>query len=287
MEDFVYGIGGINLRTSMDLFEDVAKLRAARKIWSDLLLSRYGVTDEKARRLRIHIVTAGSQMTYQEPMNNLVRGSVMALAAALGGAQSLGVSGYDEAMSIPGDHAHLMSIRIQQILQEETNIAAVADPLGGSYYVEHLTEELERRSLEYMEEIEARGGFVSVVKDGWLIGEAAQTQSASFAETQRGDRRVVGVNSHLVEDPIMTIEGFEGRSGSDTWRRAMDRLNDLRATRNEAGTKRALGDLRTVLAGEDNIVPAMMDAVGADASIGEIGGVFREVLGDWRPPNEY
>ena len=287
VEDFVYGIGGINLRTSMDIFEDVAKLRAARKIWSDLLLKRYGVTDERARRLRIHIVTAGSQMTYQEPMNNIVRGTVMAMAAALGGAQSLGVSGYDEAMSIPGDHAHLMSIRIQQILQEETNIPAVADPLGGSHYIEHLTSELERQALEYIEKIEGRGGFVSVLNDGWLIGEAADTQAEQFREIQTGQRRVVGVNAHLIDDPIMKVEGFEGRSGEETWQRAMDRLKNVRKTRNESGAKRALDQLAKTLDSDDNIVPAMMEVVGADATIGEIGSVFRSVLGNWRPPAEF
>ena len=152
-----------------DIFEDIAKLRAARKIWSDLLQTRNGISDEKKLRLRIHVVTAGSCMTYQEPFNNIVRGSVMALAAALGGTQSLGVSGSDEALSIPSDHAHLMSIRIQQILQEETNLAAVADPLGGSYLIENLTDELERRSLEFLEEIEDRGGFIASIADGWLI----------------------------------------------------------------------------------------------------------------------
>lgn len=284
IEDFVYGIGGMNFRTSMDIFEDIAKLRAARKIWSDLLLSRYGVTDERARRLRIHIVTAGSQMTYQEPINNIVRGTVMAMAAALGGAQSLGVSGYDEAMSIPGDHAHLMSIRIQQILQEETNIPAVADPLGGSHYLEHLTAELERRALEYIETIEKRGGFVSVVNDGWLIGEASDTQAEHLSEMASGQRRVVGVNIHTINDPIMSIEGFEGRSGAETWQRAMDRLAEVRTTRNAAAAKRALDQLARHLAGDKNIVPAMMEAVGADATIGEIGSTFREVLGNWRPP---
>ena len=158
-DNFARMIGGVNFRTSMDLFEDAAKLRTARKMWHDLLTNRYGVTDERSLRLRIHVVTAGSNMAYQEPLNNIVRGTVMALAAALGGTQSLGVSGYDEAMSIPSDHAHLMSIRIQQILQEETNITAAADPLGGSFYVEHLSQELEKRALAFMDEIEKEGVF--------------------------------------------------------------------------------------------------------------------------------
>lgn len=284
IEDFVYGIGGVNFRTSMDLFEDIAKMRAARKIWSDLLQERYGVTDERARRLRIHIVTAGSYMTYQEPLNNLVRGTVMALAAALGGAQSLGVSGYDEAMSIPSDHAHLMSIRTQQILQEETNLAAVADPLGGSYYIEHLTHQVETRALDFLAQIEQRGGFVSTIKDGWLMNQALDSQLEYQQEIEAGDRRVIGVNSHLVDDPMFEVEGFEGRSGEETWTQAMERLSELRDSRDTTATARALSDLRRVLESTDNIVPAVMAAVQADASIGEIGAAFREVLGDWTPP---
>lgn len=284
LEDFVYGIGGVNFRTSMDLFEDIAKLRAARKIWSDLLEQRYGVTDERARRLRIHVVTAGSYMTYQEPWNNLVRGTVMALAAALGGAQSLGVSGYDEAMSIPSDHAHLMSIRTQQILQEETNLTAVADPLGGSYYIENLTHELETRSLDFLEQIENRGGFVSTIKDGWLMNQALDSQLQYQQEIETGERRIVGVNSHLVEDALTDVEGFEGRSGEATWKRAMDRLHDLRTSRDESATVNALDELRRTVDGDANIVPAVMAAVQAEASIGEIGDAFRQVLGNWTPP---
>lgn len=284
IDDFVYGIGGMNFRTSMDLFEDAAKLRAARKIWHDLLLHRYGVTDERARRLRIHVVTAGSAMTYQEPFNNIVRGTVMALSAALGGTQSLGVSGYDEAMSIPSDHAHLMSIRIQQILQEETNLKAVADPLGGSYYVEHLTDQLERGALEYLKKIEDRGGFLAVVNDGWLMREAAETQNQLVREINSGARSVVGVNTHLVTDPLVAVDAFEGRSGSETWERAMQRLGELRRHRSEIGVTRALRDLKATLRGEANVVPAVMEAVNAHASIGEIGQTFRDELGNWRPP---
>ena len=287
LDDFVYGIGGVNFRTSMDLFEDVAKLRAARKIWSDLLEKRYGVTDERSRRLRIHIVTAGSYMTYQEPINNLVRGTVMALAAALGGAQSLGVSGYDEAMSIPSDHAHLMSIRTQQILQEEVNLPAVADPLGGSYYVEALTSQLEERALDFLAEIENRGGFVATLKDGWLMNQALDSQLQYHQEIESGERRIVGVNSHHVDDPMLEVEGFEGRSGEETWRSAMDRLTELRATRDSAAARLALDNLRRVVDGTDNIVPAAMAAVQAGASIGEIGGAFRDVLGNWNPPVQF
>ena len=283
IDDFIHGIGGVNFRTSMDIMEDIAKLRAARKIWSDLLQSRYGVTDPAKLRLRIHVVTAGSSMTYQEPLNNIVRGTVMALAAVLGGTQSLGVSGYDEAMSIPSDHAHLMSIRIQQILQEETNLEAVADPLGGSYFLENLTEELETRALDFLAEIESRGGFVSTIEDGWLMDQANDAQMKAFAQIETGERGIVGVNSHLVADPIVDVEAFEGRSGQQAWDNAMSRLTELRRTRSKREADRAVASLCSQLDSDRNVVPAVMDAVQADVTIGEIGDSFRKTLGNWTP----
>jgi methylmalonyl-CoA mutase N-terminal domain/subunit len=284
---FARMIGGVNFRTSMDLFEDAAKLRTARKMWHDLLTSRYGVTDERSLRLRIHVVTAGSSMTYQEPLNNIVRGTVMALAAALGGTQSLGVSGYDEAMSIPSDHAHLMSIRIQQILQEETNIAAVADPLGGSFYVERLCEELESRALDFMAEIEQEGGFLSVIESGWLMDKAARGQISEMAAIESGDRRIVGTNVHRLEEDLLPIEGFEGRSGEQTWERAMERLTSLRRERNGREAQRRLRELGSACRSDSNVIPLVMDAVQADASIGEIGEVFRDAFGVWDVPMRF
>ena len=278
-------IGGTNFRTSMDLFEDAAKLRTARKMWHDLLTRRYGVTDEKALMLRIHIVTAGSYMTYQEPFNNIVRGTVMALAAALGGTQSLGVSGYDEAISIPSDHAHLMSIRIQQILQEESGLTSVADPLAGSYYVESLCAALEERAWAFFDEIQDQGGFLAAITNGWLLGKADESQSTFFDEIQRGDRHVVGVNVHVADDPILSVEGFEGKPGATTWEAAMDRLTALRRDRNGSAAVAALKELeRTCRSEDDNIVPAVMAAVQSDVTIGEIGGVFRDAYGKWDPP---
>lgn len=281
---FARMVGGVNFRTSMDLFEDAAKLRTARKMWHDLLTSRYGVTDERSLRLRIHVVTAGSNMAYQEPINNIVRGTVMALTAALGGTQSLGVSGYDEAMSIPSDHAHLMSIRIQQILQEETNITAVADPLGGSFYVESLCEELERRALDFMNEIEKEGGFLSVIDSGWLLAKAARGQITEMAAIERGDKRIVGTNVHRASEELMPIAGFEGRSGAETWERAMQRLTTLRRERNEREAVRKLKDLDKACRTDENVIPRVMESVQADATIGEIGDVFRSAFGVWEVP---
>ncbi|MYB45276.1 MAG: methylmalonyl-CoA mutase [Acidimicrobiia bacterium] len=286
-DNFARMIGGVNFRTSMDLFEDAAKLRTARKMWHDLLTNRYGVTDERSLRLRIHVVTAGSNMAYQEPLNNIVRGTVMALGAALGGTQSLGVSGYDEAMSIPSDHAHLMSIRIQQILQEETNITAVADPLGGSYYIEHLGQELERKALAFMSEIEKEGGFLSAIDSGWLLDQAARGQMEEVAAIENGDKRIVGTNVHHSPEELMPIQGFEGRSGEETWERAMRRLTSLRRERHGREATRRLRDLEAACRTTENVIPRVMEAVQADATIGEIGDVFRSAFGVWEVPMRF
>ena len=280
-KDFAHQIGGVNFRVSMDFFEEIAKLRVARKMWHDLLRDRYGITDPKASRMRIHVVTAGSAMTYQEPMNNIVRGTLMALAAALGGTQSLGVSGYDEALSIPSDHAHLMSIRIQQILQEETGLASVADPLGGSFYIESLCNELEQRAWAVFDEIQKQGGFVATVENGWLRGAASDEQQAQAKRFEETDMKLVGVNVHQIDDPIMHVDGFEGSSGDVTWSEAMERLAELRRVRDTKATLESLRELERVCRGDDNIVPAVMAAVQADASIGEIGQVFRDSFGVW------
>lgn len=282
VEEVARGVGGVNFRVGMDLFEDIAKLRAARRMWHDLLRSRYGISDTRALRMRIHIVTAGSAMTYQEPYNNIVRGTLMALASVLGGVQSLGVSGYDEALSIPSEQAHHMSVRIQQILMEETNITAVADPLGGSYYVETLTSDIERRAWEFFEAIQNEGGFIAAIDSGWLHARAAENQLEIERATTDGTRRVVGVNCHLVDEDPFEVDGFEG--SSQVWDNAMLRLADLRRTRDGRTTLLRLADLEQVCRRGDNIMPAMLDAVAADASLGEIGHVFREVYGNWQVP---
>ena len=278
-------VGGINLRTSMAFFEDIAKLRAARKMWHDLLRDRYGVTDERALRLRIHVVTAGSAMTYQQPFNNIVRGTLMALAAALGGTQSLGVSGYDEAISIPSDHAHQMSIRTQQILQAECEgLMDVADPLGGSYFVEALTSGLEERTWAFFQEIQDAGGFIDAIDSGWLLERAGDNQLAEAADIESGARKVVGVNFAVDDAAPFEIDGFAG--GSDAWEQGMDRIARLRSTRSDAQLSVALKELEQACRSERNIVPAMLDAVSADCTIGEVGAVYRDAFGEWKAPRD-
>lgn len=276
------GVGGVSFRVNMEFFEEIAKLRVARKMWCDLLKSRYGVTDARAAQLRIHVVTAGSFLTYQQPLNNIVRGTIMALASVLGGVQSLGVSGYDEALSIPSEHAHQMSVRIQQILQEETNITSVVDPLGGSYLVETLCAEVEQRAWAFFDEIEAQGGFLEALDNGWLRDRAHQNQYDLMAEMDSGERTVVGVNDFEQDVSPYEIDGFVGPS--DAFDRATARLAALRRDRDGKAVANALKHLEVTCRSDDNIMPAMMTAVGADATLGEIGDVYRNVFGDWDSP---
>ena len=277
-----HGVGGVNFRVSMDLFEDICKLRAARKMWYRLLTERYGITDERALRLRIHIVTAGSAMTYQQPLNNIARGTLMALASVLGGVQSLGVSGYDEAISIPSEHAHQLSVRIQQILQHETNITAVADPLGGSYFIENLTAELEERAWDFFDQIQDNGGFIAALDTGWLHQLASENQIEQEMALWDGRKTVVGVNMAQESIEPLEINGFEPVSG--VWENGMARLKEIKRTRHEKAATAALRNLEQACRGTANIMPPMMEAVAADVTLGEIGDVFRSVFGDWNPP---
>ena len=281
-EELSHKVGGVNFRVGMDFFEDIAKLRAARKMWSDLLEQRYGITDEAARRLRIHVVTAGSALTYQQPLNNIVRGTIMAMASVLGGVQSLGVACYDEALSIPSEHAHQMSVRIQQILQHETGFDAVADPLGGSYYLESLTSELEARAWDSFAEIADQGGFIEALDSGWLHQRAARRQSEQWQEVESDRRLVVGVNCHETDETPFEIDGFQGTT--DAWEQAMERLAGVRTSRDGPAAVEALRELERACRSDGNVMGPMMQAVAADATLGEIGEVFRDVWGDWEPP---
>ena len=206
----------------------------------------------------------------------------MALASVLGGVQSLGVSGYDEALSIPSEEAHHMSVRIQQILMHETNLAKVVDPLGGSYYLESLSADLEEKALEFLSEIENEGGFVATLDSGWLHGKASDNQYTIEQNLLNGRREVVGVNIHQGDGDPFNVDGFQG--SDDVFERATKRLNDLRRERDTNSAISALRTLEATCRNGENIMEPMLSAVEADASLGEIGSIFRDVYGDWKVP---
>ncbi len=274
--------GGVSFRLAMDLFEEASKMRAARMMWRDLLQRRYGITDEKVMSMRIHCVTAGSAMTYQQPLNNIVRGTMMGLAGVLGGIQSLGVSGYDEALSVPSEHAHQISLRIQQILLHETNTAAVTDPLGGSYYVEALTAALVEKGWEFFEQIQNEGGFLATLDSGWLHQRAHENQQTDILGQSSGERVIVGVTDFRNDISPFEVDGFRGVP--DAYDVAAARLEEVRRSRSSAAASRALRELETACRGSQNIMPAMLDALDSEVTLGEIGDVYRNVFGDWTAP---
>ncbi len=285
VEQLAMALGAVSFRVAMDFFEDICKIRVARKMWHDILRSRYGITDERALRLRIHIVTAGSAMTYQEPINNVVRGTVMGLAAVLAGVQSMGVSAYDEALSVPSEQAHHQSLRVQQILMHETNLTAVADPLGGSYYVEALSAELEQRAYAFMGEIDAAGGFIAALDSGMLHAAASANQVDLERAMGDGTRQIVGVNAFPGDHDPFGIDGFPG--SSDAWERGMQRLEALRAERDGIRAAAATRELTRTCQSGGNVMAAVMDAVGHDVTVGEVGEVFRDVYGSWKFPVDF
>ncbi len=282
IEKLAYALGGVSFRMGMDFFEDICKLRAARRMWHDILRDRYGITDERALRLRIHIVTAGSAMTYQEPINNIVRGTVMGLSAVLAGVQSMGVSAYDEALSVPSEQAHQQSVRVQQILMHETNLTAVVDPLGGSYYVEALTAELEDRAYAFLAEIDQTGGFIAAMESGFMHGVASDNQVVLEAQFNDGTREIVGVNVQPSDHDPFEIDGFQG--SIDAWEKGMERLDHLRSDRDGDQAKAAIESLEGTCRAGGNVMEAVMAAVGDDVTVGEVGEVFRQVYGSWKFP---
>jgi methylmalonyl-CoA mutase N-terminal domain/subunit len=221
-------------------------------------------------------------MTYQEPINNIVRGTIMGMSAVLAGVQSMGISAYDEALSVPSEQAHQQSIRAQQILMHETNLAAVTDPLGGSYYVESLTSELEQRAYAFMDEIENAGGFIAALESGFLHGVASENQLRLEEMLGDGRREIVAVNVHTSDHDPFGIDGFQG--SIDAWERGMERLEKLRDERDSDKAKRAIGELESVCENGGNVMDAVMTAVGDDVTVGEVGEVFRSVFGSWKFP---
>ena len=282
IDDFVHGIGGVNFACGRDFFEDICKMRAARRMWYKLLTERYGAKDPRSLLLRIHVVTAGSWMTYPQPLNNIVRGTLYALSAALGGVQSIGVSSYDEARCTPSEAAQLIAVRTQQIMQLESGIPSVVDPLGGSYYVEWLTSELERRAWDYLGEIERQGGFIAILESGWMHREAMKGMLERERKIKTGDIKLVGVNCFQTEEEPHEVRSF--RANPRTWETAMETLKAVRAERDNAQVKEALRELRHACQSNQNVMPAMMKATGAYATVGEVGAVFREVFGTWKAP---
>src|SRR3954447_21283255 len=262
----------------IDFFEEIAKYRAARRIWARELRETYGAKDQRSWLMRFHTQTAGVSLTAQQPLNNIVRTAIEALAGVLGGTQSLHTNSYDEALALPTEEAVRIALRTQQVIAHETGVASTIDPLGGSYHVEALTDELERQALAYFARIDELGGMVQAVKDNFPQREIAD---ASFELQQRidgGRRIVVGVNRYRAEDeaplPILRIDPALER-------KQVGRVQAVRAARDAAEVEHALATLCQAAASEVNLLPSLLDAARVHATEGEIVQALQRVWGDY------
>ncbi len=270
----------------IDFFEEIAKFRAGRRIWARWLRERYGATAEAAMRLRFHTQTAGVSLTAQQPDNNIVRTAIEALAGVLGGTQSLHTNALDEVLALPSDHAAKVALRTQLVIAEETGVADVIDPLGGSWYVEWLTDEIERRCEEEFAAILARSddetmtaGILRGIEDGYFSSEIADAASAFQRRMDQGDFRMVGVNAYVDPDE----QGLEVlRISPEVERDQTRRLTASRAARDEHALDGALERLKAAAQTDDNLVPHIMEAVRADATVGEVSTALQQVWGTYR-----
>ena len=263
-----------------NVFEEAAKFRAARRMWAQIMDERFDAEDPKSRQLKFHAQTGGSTLTAQQVENNVVRVAYQALAAVLGGAQSLHTNGKDEALSLPTEQSVRTALRTQQILAHESGVADTIDPLGGSYYVESLTDDLETEAFEILEEVDRRGGMLDAVESGWVKRQIQDVAFDRQREIESGDRVVVGVNEFQVdEDPHVDVEEVD----EDDEARQIERLEAVKDDRDDEAVEAALAGVREAAAGDDNVLPPIVDAVKTYATVGEISDVLREEFGEYQP----
>ena len=262
------------------LFEEAAKYRAARKLWAELLLERFGIRDAEARKLRFHTQTAGSMLTAQQPLNNVVRVTVQGLAAILGGTQSLHTNSFDEALGLPSQESALLALRTQQVLAHESGATDTVDPLAGSYWVESLTAELEDRARALLDEIDERGGMLQAIADGWVQEQIHEAAYRWQRDVERGERVVVGVNKFGDDRPVPPPP-FQ--HDPEVERRRAQFLSEWRASRATEPCDDALRELESAARGTANLVPPILAALTAKATLGEVCDTMRAVFGVHRP----
>ena len=268
--------------SSINFFEEIAKMRAARRIWATVLKEKFGVTDPRAQMLRFHTQTSGYTLTWQQPLNNIIRTTVEAMAAVLGGTQSLHTNSYDEAMALPSEDAVKIALRTQQILAEETGITDTIDPLAGSYYMEALTNKVEEEAYRYFDKIESMGGILNAVKNGYIQREIAATSYRRQKRLESGEEIMVGVNKYVEENekPINIL-----KISREAEKIQLERLKKVKELRNEDEVRKALEELRNAFKDESkNIMPYLIEAAKAYATIEEISNVGREIYGGWKEP---
>ncbi len=263
----------------MNFFEEVAKFRAARRLWARVMKERFGARDPKSLMLRFHTQTGGATLTAQQPENNIVRTALEALAAVLGGTQSLHTNSFDEALALPSEKAARVALRTQQLIGYETGVPDTVDPLGGSWFVESLTDEIEERAREYLRRIDDMGGAVEAIETGWMKAEIEDAAFRINQAIESGDRVVVGVNRFVLdqEEPVELHELDPGLEASQ-----LERLARVKDERDQAVVDAALKSLREAAASDDNVMYPMRDALAAYATLGEVSDVLREVFGEYQ-----
>ncbi|HVZ89676.1 MAG TPA: methylmalonyl-CoA mutase family protein [Polyangia bacterium] len=268
-----------------DFFEEIAKLRAARRMWARIVRERFGARNPRSWLLRAHSQTAGVSLVAQQPLNNVVRTAYQALAAVLGGTQSLHTNSYDETYALPTEASATLALRTQQILAEETGVAAVADPLGGSYYIESLTDRIEAEAAALIRTVDEMGGIVRAVEIGWPQREIAKSAYRTQRQIDAGERVVVGLNRHAstlataAAIPTLKIDERPERT-------QLAAVAELRGRRDGAAVAAGLAGVRRAAEGNDNLMEAVLEAARRDATLGEICRIFRDVFGEYRDPAE-
>jgi methylmalonyl-CoA mutase N-terminal domain/subunit len=260
-----------------NLFEEASKFRAARRMWAKIMRERFGAKNPRSWMLRFHTQTAGVTLTAQQPDNNIIRTTVQALSAILGGTQSLHVNSRDEALSLPTEESVQISLRTQQILANESGVIETVDPLAGSYYVENLTDRLEAAAFEYIGEIDRMGGAVSALESGYQTREIHESAFKHQREVESEDRVVVGVNRYRTDEPpISKLQTIDPKETA----KQVERVKRVRRERDSSAAQAALDRLKTIASGSDNTVPAILECVEAYATVGEIADVFRGIFGE-------
>jgi methylmalonyl-CoA mutase N-terminal domain/subunit len=260
-----------------DFFEEIAKYRAARRIWHKAMVERYGSKNPRSWALRFHTQTAGCSLTAQQPYNNVVRTALQALAAVLGGTQSLHTNSLDEAWALPTEFAATIALRTQQIIAHETGVTNTVDPLGGSYFVETLTNEVERGAWDYIEKVDALGGMVAAIERGYPQREIAEASYRYQVALDKKEKIMVGVNDYVAQEKPLEILQIDETVGH----RQAERLSKLRAERSSDAVARQLAALRKASQGNDNLMPFILDAVKSYATLGEICDAMRDTFGTY------
>ena len=264
----------------MNFFEEVAKFRAARRMWANIARERFGAKDPRSMMLRFHTQTGGATLTAQQPENNIVRTALEALSAVLGGTQSLHTNSFDEALALPTERAVKIALRTQQLIGYESGVAESADPLGGSYFIETLTNEIETRALQYIDKIEGMGGAVAAIEAGFYQDEIHEAAFRIQKGIESGGRVVVGVNKFVEKDEELPELQ---RIGEEEAERQAERTRELKRTRDQAATDIALAEVKRTAEGTGNLLPPMQEALRARATLGEVSDVLREVFGEYHP----